>query len=358
MCRLLITVVLLACSTVSAQDTKQFVLAGSRGGVIELIDPTSLETLGRLHIDLPPKGVGLNGVSASVDVSTIYVEGPIAGNPRGCCSVYSIDLATLQMNQAVSIPGSPSIPGSRSPSRAEIKEMSNDRLQRSPDGHWLFGVRSFRGPTLDVYDLVQGSIVRQLTPKGLEGDWHPSGTWSGDQFYFYASKYDGSSARLWTVSPDTIDLGAGVAVEPFAQVPDCHPNSFALEEIAAAGNNLFAYEAFGFIGDRRGECSNPVPGGAWLIDPSTGQSLRHVAPDLHFSALIPDRGEKPVLYGLSSGGPNWEFPVQIVRIDARDGQVLQSRTLDTDRWNISIAALRMAPTGDVRVTQGQKSNVK
>jgi hypothetical protein len=351
--RLLIAAVLLACSVVSAQDTKQFVLAANRTGVVELLDPISLQTLSRIHIDLPPNSVGLNGVSANADGSMIYVEGPTADNPNGCCSLYSIDLATLRMNQAASIAGRDS--GIRRDSG--IKGMSNDRLHVSSDGHWLFGVRSFRGPALDVYDLVQGSIVRQLIPAGLDEEWFPSGAWSGDHFYFYASKHDGSSARLWMVSPSTTDLGEGVTVDPVAQAPGCPPNSFALEDITATENNLFVFEVFGFIGDRRIECSNLVQGGAWLIDSSNGQSLHHVAPDLHFSVLIPDRVE-PVLYGLSSGGPGWEFPVKLVRIDARNGQILQTRTLDTDRWNISIAPLRLAPTGDVHVIQGRNSNAK
>jgi len=351
MYRLLIAAILLACSPVSSQDTGKFILAANRSGVIELIDPESLRTLSRIHVDLPPDSVGLNGVSASADGSTIYVEGPIAGNLNGCCSLYSIDLATLRIDQTASIAGSPAL------GNKHVKGMRNDRVHRSPDGHWLFGVQTFPSPALDVYDAVQGSIVRQLAPTGLEGDWHPTGTWSGDRFYLYAYKGDGSSARLWTVSADTTDLGAGVAVEPFVQPSGCRASNFALEKIAAAGNGLFVYEAFGFILDRRADCPNAIPGGVWKIDPSNGRLLRQVGPEFHFSALISDRKE-PVLYGLSNGGPNWEFPVQLVRIDARDGQVLQSRTLDTDFWNISIAALRMAPTGDVQVTQDHKPTVK
>jgi hypothetical protein len=221
----------------------------------------------------------------------------------------------------------------------------------------LFGVKSFPSPALDVYDAIQGIFVRQLTPAGLEGDWHPTGTWSGDRFYFYASKGDGSAARLWTVSPDTTDLGAGVAVEPFVHPSGCNASSFASEQIVATKNDLFIYENFGFILDRRADCPSFILGGAGEIDPSDGRLIRHVVPELHFSTLLSDR-EEPVLYGLSNGGPEWEYPVQLVRIDARDGKVLQSRTLDTDRWNISIGALRMAPTGDVQVTQDHKPSVK
>jgi hypothetical protein len=122
-------------------------------------------------------------------------------------------------------------------------------------------------------------------------------------------------------------------------------------------NAFFVYESFGFILDRRANCPNQVSGGAWEIDPSDGRLLGQIAPELHFATLIPD-GVDPALYGLASGGPNWEFPVQIVRMDVRDGQILKSRTLDTDRWHISIATFRMAPTGDVRVTQDHPLSVK
>jgi WD40 repeat protein len=350
MSRLLIATILLACSVASAQDGKEFVLAARRAGVVELLDPISLQTISRIHVDLPPNSVGLNGISANSDGSKIYVEGPIADDPKGCCSLYSIDLATLRMNQAASIAGRDS--GIRKD--FGIKGISNDLLHVSPDGHWLFGVRTFRGPALDIYDLVQGSIVRQLTPTGFKDDWIPSGAWSGDHFFFYASKADGSSARLWIVSASPTDLGEGVDVDSIAQSPGCAQHRLALERIAASANKLFVYEAFGLIGDRRVECPNFVQGGAWLIDSSSGRLLRHITPDLHFSILLSDRQE-PVLFGLSNGGPNWEFPVKLLRIDAQDGQILQSRTLDTDRWSISIAPLRLAPEGDVQVIQDRRS---
>jgi hypothetical protein len=342
--RLLFPAILLACSSVSAQDAKQFILAASRSGVIELIDPVSLQTLGRIHVDLSRDGVFLNEVSASADGSTIYVQGPIARHPNGCCSLYSIDLATLRIGEASSIAGSPG------PGNEQFKRMRNDRVHRSPDGHWLLGVKSFPSPALDVYDAAHEILVRQLTPAGLEGDWHFAGIWSGDRFYLYGSKIDGSSARLWSVTPDTTDLGAGVKVELSEHPAGCDATSFTFAQIASAKNYLFIFEAFGFKLDRRNACRNFIPGGAWEIDPSDGRLLRQIDPELHFAALVSDK-EEPVLYGLSNGGPEWEFPVQLVRIDAGTGLVLQSRILDTDIWNISIGALRMAPTGDVRVTQ-------
>jgi hypothetical protein len=336
---LLIATFLFLCSSVFAQETRHFILATSRAGIIELIDPISLQAITRIHVELPTKSVGLNGASASADGSVIFVDGPIASDPNGCCSQYSIDLATLRMNRVAST--------------VEIREMIGDRVQLSPDGHWLFGVRSFHGPALDVYDVIQHSYVRQLKPTSLN-DGLPSGAWAGDQFYFYLSKRDGSEGRLWGVSSNTTDLGEGIAIAPIAQSPGCPPRPLVLENIAATEGTVFVYELFGFIGDRRFECSNIIEGGAWLVDPLNGQLLYHVAPDLHFSTLIPDH-EDQAFYGLSSGGPRWDFPVILVRIDARDGRILQSRTLDTDRWKVSVGSLRLVPAGDVRVIQKAES---
>ena len=185
---------LLACSILTAQDSKEMILAANRSGVVELIWPTTLETAGRIHFDPGPRSVGLNGVFASDDGSRLYVEGPVSTDPNGCCSLYSIDLGTLQTKVAASVPGSSSrhlfvvsdgvvhLAGALTPNGI-AREMDGARLHLSPDGRWLFGVRSFRGPTLVEYDVARGQVIRQLTPEGLEGDWWPAGAWSGDRFY-------------------------------------------------------------------------------------------------------------------------------------------------------------------------------
>jgi hypothetical protein len=333
------------------------ILSASRSGVVELIEPSTLETISRIHVDFGLQSVGLNGVSASADGSLLYVEGPIPNEPHGCCALYSIELATLQTKVAASISGS------RSRSMFVVsdglvylatvltpngipRDMSNDRLHLSPDGRWLFGVRSFRGPALDVYDVGRGLVVRQLTPEGLDSDWWPTGIWSGDRFYLYAANRNGSG-RLWSVSGETPQLGAGATVAPIGRLSGCSDQSS--KAIIAAAGNLFIYEEFGFKVDRRNGCAGRVPGGAWLVDPATGELNRQIAPDLHFSALLSD----PVgsqLYGLSPGGPNWESPAQLVRINPSDGGILQSRFLDPGFRRIAIARLRVVPSADVFAT--------
>jgi len=209
--------------------------------------------------------------------------------------------------------------------------MSNDRF--APLRRWPLAVRCEKLPRseLGVYDLVQGSIVRHLMPTGLEDDWFASGAWSGDHFFFYASKHDGSSARLWMACLARPISEKELLLTRSHRLLAARHIHLPFRKSLAAETNLFVYEAFGFIGDRRVE----------LFGPNSRRSLANrffkrphastCRARFIFSALIPDR-EEPVLYGLSCGGPNWEFPVKLVRMDARDGQILQTRTLDTDRW--------------------------
>ncbi len=346
--------VLLLCSPLAAQDSKNMILAAGRSGVVEIINPSTLETVGRIHFDLGPQSAGLNGIYAGADGSSLYVEGPIPAEPNGCCALYSINLGTLQTKVVASIPGSRSrntfvISDGVVYSAAALnlngfpEDMNNGRLHLSPDGRWLFGVRSFRGPALDMYDAAQGHVLRPLSPQGLEGDWWSTGTWSGDRFYLYAANNKGTG-RLWSVSPEKPSLDAAVAVAPLGHVSGCSDQSS--KGIAAAAGNLFLYEEFGFKLDRRNPCRAEVPGGAWVVDPATGQLLRQIAPDLHFSVLLSDQ-TRSQLYGLSAEDPNWQLPAQLVRIDPSDGRILQSRHLDPGFWRMAIAPVRNAPRDDV-----------
>jgi hypothetical protein len=361
-CATLFASALVASVVLEAQDANRYILATRRSGAIEIIDPESLATLGRIHFDLPSSSSGLNGVSASADGTMLYVEGPIPNEPKfrdavgGCCVLYGIDLATLQTRQVADIPGT----ASRSAfvtsdgityqtaalgGAAGIKEMVrwND-MHVSPDGRSIFGVTHFPGGALDTYDPAQGKILHYLVPSDLGERWWPNGIWMDDRFLFYAARDDGSTARLWSVSPGATELGEGVPVEPFAKVSGC--SSYVEAGLATSSGNLFLYEMFGWKLDRRNYCSG-VPGGAWILDPSSGSLLAHVAPDLYFSELIADR-EKGELYGLSVGDPGWGSRVELVRMDAQNGTILQSRVLESDYWRIAFAPLRTVPAADVR----------
>jgi len=327
----------LACSALFGQDLRTLILAANRSGNVEFIDPASLITVGRLHFDLGPHSAGLNGVSASADGAFLYVEAPAQNEANACCVLYSVDLATLQMKQVASIPGT----RSRTEFFGVPFEMAQDRLLVSADRHWVFGVTSFRGPALDMYDAVAKKIVRQLTPPALSGDWWPAGAWAGDQFHLYTANAAGEG-RLWTISPATTELGAGLPVSSFGQVTGC---SDASRSIVASSGNVFLYETFGFKVDRRNECSGPVPGGAWLVDINTGKLIRQIASDLHFSDLISDPATSQ-LYGLSLEDVQWASP-RLVQINQNDGSVLKSRPLDPGFSRVAMARVRLAPSGEV-----------
>jgi hypothetical protein len=328
----------LVCSALFGQDLRTLILAANQSGNVEFIDPASLITVGRLHFDLGPRSAGLNGVSASADGASLYVEAPAQNEANACCVLFAVDLATLQMKQVASIPGT----RSRTEFFGVPFEMSGDRLLVSGDRHWVFGVRSFRGPTLDIYDAAAKKIVRQLTPQGLTGNWWPAGAWAGDQFRLYAANA-ASEGRLWTISPETTELGAGLPVPPFGQVTGC--SSDAPRSIAASSSDVFLYEEFGFKVDRRNGCSSKIPGGAWLMDTSTGKLIRQMAPDLHFSALISDPATSQ-LYGLSVEDSYWASP-RLVQIDPSDGSVLKSRPLDPGFSRVAMARVRLTPSGEV-----------
>jgi len=205
-------------------------------------------------------------------------------------------------------------------------------------------VTHFPGGALDIYDPAQGKILHYLIPSDLGERWWPNGIWMDYRFLFYAARDDGSTARLWSVSPGATELGEGVPVEPFAKVSGC--SSYVEAGLAASSGNLFLYEMFGWKLDRRNYCSG-VPGGAWILNPSGGRLLAHVATDYYFSDLVADR-ENGELYGISLRDPTWGSGIELVRMNAQNGTILRSRVLESDNWRIAFAPLRTFPEGDVR----------
>jgi len=330
-------------------NSKTFIIAARRTGAVEFIDPATLETVSRIHIDIKPKSVGLNAVFVSEDGSTIYLEGPNLGDDKMCCSLYSINLATLEINLETFYPGSrPREPfvfvdgvayqPDRLAPNGVIAADGNMQFHRAPNSAALIGLTSTL--ELALYDPSAGASIRKLTPPDLGDGWSASGTWSGDNFYLYANKFGQPDARIWTLSINTTQLDSGVTVEPHGDVSGCRRETF--EAVTAAAGNLFLYEQFGGKFDRRPGCDQKVPGGAWLLDPTTGRLLKHVAPDLYFTTLVPDHTQ-PILYGLSADGDNPYESVKLARIDARNGSVLQTRALDSDLWRIVIAPIQFVP---------------
>jgi hypothetical protein len=223
----------------------------------------------------------------------------------------------------------------------------------SPDGHWRFRLNSFRGPSLETFDIEERGPTRKLIPPGLppedeSGNWYAQGAWSGSHFYLYVSRPD-DAGLIWTVAAGAESLPAGIPVEAFNQAPNCNEPLPVGRGLVTAGGNLFLYEPFGNRNVSARHCEG-LPGGAWVLDPATGRLTRQIAAELHFSGLIADPAE-PVLYGIALGGDNsLGEPEQLVRLNALDGTVVNSRTLGPgESLRVSVARLRDTRDGDVTV---------
>jgi hypothetical protein len=312
--------------TLWSQRSGDFLLVARRSGIAEIIDAITLQTVTRIHFDFH-----VERMSGIADTSVLSVDGYTDGP---CCKHYRLDLATGLLTEF------------------SQQDRSASTLI-SPDGRWRFTLNSFRGPSLETFDLRGREQARKLIPPGLppedeSGNWHAQGAWSGSNFYLYVSRPD-DAGLLWPVSPDAESLPAGIPVAAFNEAPNCYKRLPVGRGLVAAGGNLFLYEPFGNRNKSARHCGG-LPGGAWILDPATGRLTRQVATELHFSGLVADPAE-PVLYGMALGGDNSQGePEQLVRLNALDGSVVNSRILGPgESLQVSVARLRDIRDGDVTV---------
>jgi hypothetical protein len=85
-----------------SQTPGDFVLVARRTGVVEVLDPLTLQTVGQLHFDLH-----VEKLSANPDGTELYVDGYGSGP---CCQHYALDPATLILTE---IPAPPDASRSR-----------------------------------------------------------------------------------------------------------------------------------------------------------------------------------------------------------------------------------------------------
>jgi hypothetical protein len=164
------------CFSVSAAlaEDPLVVVAAGRAGTVHFFDA-----------ELAPMGtIGVNplleSVSASPDGRRLYIAQESQMKPGSCCGLFSLDLETKKMCFLTE----PSLYGAVSPDGrflfsqgARGVEVFNAttllRLQRmkgpgaynlqpSPDGRWLLGVTNSPQPSVDVFDLKGGAMVRQV----------------------------------------------------------------------------------------------------------------------------------------------------------------------------------------------------
>jgi len=351
--------VLLACLFAPAaadSATSNYLIVANQTGLIEFLDPASLKTLSSISVNLPLESTGLRGIFADPNGHTVYIEGPVGPNSEAannCCWLYSIDLSTLQTTRVAGIWGTSSRhnlvnagPGMLQLTTRWPKNNNSavdDRWQVSPDGRWWFGLRD--GPALDLYDVANAKIARSFAAPSNSGQpaW-ATGAWLGNQFYVYAKVED--SARLWTLSPDSSELGDGVVIPDLNQSPVCSFEDIA--QLIAASHRLLLYEVFGGKVDRRFRCPS-VPGGVSVLDPATGNLTATLASERHFWTLVPN-ADGSEFFAITSEEESMQTSANLLRISAKTGQILQQRTLGSGYSWLANASLQSVPPGHVTVT--------
>lgn len=350
-------------ATAQVQKTREVILATRRNHRVVVFDARSLAQLGHFIVS-----DGAESVSASPDGRTLFLQQPSPSSPNSCCALFSLDLDTGSLCELIF----PSSPGVTSPdgrllftqrgnvgvevfdakSLARlpvIKAPGGYMLYVSPDSRWLFGVASWVGPSLDIFDLERREMVRRLA---LTGERSPRGAWLGNRFYLYA--HDGKEGNLWQVTPDTTEL---VSPKKIALPVPSHDGKPVFQQLIAAGDRLVIYEPLGWWlkMDRRRQDAEMLAG-LFSIDPATG-AFEHLAPGTDFTQLVTSE-DGSELYGIDAGSSERSRPTSLLRIDSRTGTILKKRDLARDVWHIAVARLpeSLIPRGRVWTTPCANSN--
>lgn len=366
--RILISIALLivglsaAPATAQFQKTREVILATRRNHRVVVFDASSLAQLGHFIVS-----EGAESVSASPDGRKLYLEQPSPSRPNGCCTLFSLDLATAALCELIY----PSSRGVASPdgrllftqrgnigvevfdakSLARlpvIKAPGGYTLYVSPDSRWLFGAASWVDPSLDIFDLERREMVGRLA---LTGERSPRGAWLGNRFYLYA--HDGNEGNLWQVTPDTTELASPKKIALPVPGRDGKP---AFQQVIAAGDRLIVYEPLGWWLKLDRSENAEIPGGMFSIDPATG-AFEHLTSATDFTQLVASEDGRN-LYGIDAGTREQTRPPSLLRLDSRTGTILKKRDLARDVWHIGVARLPVSliPRGRVWTTPCQNAN--
>jgi len=324
---------LLAAAAMAADPV---LLASRRGGWMEAFRLDNLETVARIHM---PERV--EGVEAFPDGQWLFVRAPHPQAPEVCCALFALDTRRLRAF-AILWPGiRPVLANGRlftqrgddgidvfdARSLAHLPVLRAPgvyQLAASPDGRWLIGATQFPPSRLDIFDLSQLKLVRQIPAEGQP----LRGVWLGSQYYLFAPGLPGA-ARVWQVDPQA----AGLPQPRLVRLADSAACPEPDYQVLAAGDRLAVYSPLSPRPDRI-EC---MAGGYILADPTTAEASKRLAPDLHFFSLIASPDGK-ILYGIGTrdGKPG---AAQLVKLDARSGQTLTARALPSDAWYLTLASI-------------------
>jgi hypothetical protein len=181
-------------------DRQQVLLATTRNGWIEAIDPDTLQTLGQYSI-----GTSVEGVIAMPGGRTLPMAKSREFEDNGCCGLFTLDLVTKKLTPLLDIAqvAVTTTDGSRIVTqRGNVGIDVFDRrtfarlptieapgvyhLQLSPDNCWLYGTSNGPHPALDIFDLTESKLVRHLE---VPYDF-PRGVFLNGRFLLFA--YDGN----------------------------------------------------------------------------------------------------------------------------------------------------------------------
>jgi hypothetical protein len=340
-----------------AREYRAVLLAAHRAGRVEVLDPITLLPLGSIKV-LPLA----NGVTSD-RTGVLFLREGLAPDFQGCCALYAVNLKTREMTKllepvadvAVSPDGQHVV---TQRGNVGIESFSIHTLQRelaiprsiapggyalsfSPNSRLLFGVSNFP-PVLDVFDFEPRKLMlRFAAPQ----DHTILGAWVGNAYYLYG--YRKGTGQLWRVNSDNSALEGPVKIDFPDPAPECNIEG---QGMFGTGGRLFLYELFGAKSDRRDICAREIPGGVLSVDPQTGGTLAHLAPDIHFASLISGADGKE-LFGIDVRDTTWTS-VGLVRLNAITGEVLASRNLTSDVWSIDLATVpsELVPSVPVEAT--------
>jgi hypothetical protein len=338
-------------SRASKDQNVDVLIATRRNRRVDFFDISSLDLLGSFAVH--PLA---HSVCVSPNGRTLYLQQAATPNGNSCCALFSLDLATrvlcpLIEPSGVGIPTSDGLRVFTQRGNVGIEVFDAKTLVRLPtlqapgiyrlsvsgDSRWLFGTTNWKGPSVDIFDLKSGRLARRLMlPKGSL----PSGEWLGDKFYVHA--LGSGRSHLWMVTPEAQTLGSPFEID-LPNLPESRGPTFL--QMLAGGNHLFLFEVFGHkLDPRRRNVS--LGGGVFVINPSDGSVISHLAPTIQFSRLVVSRDGR-TLYGIDSGQLDWHGPVRLLKIDTEGGSILVQRSLDTDVWFIAQAKVpkQLIPRG-------------
>ena len=354
---------------ISSDQARWVLLLAGRSGVIETVDPATLETIGTIHT-----GSMNNWVAALPDGRTLLVALSKPPESQTCCAIYMLDLESGRMVPLIfpALHGVLSMNGhqlyaqrgnvgidivdlltlQRGPAMGPLGKTY--LLQPSSYRRWLFGVAYTPSLSLDMFDRKTNTLARSIS---IPGGQQLTGVWAGEKYYLLG--YGKGKGTLWSATPDTQNLGDGKPVDLHELGGDCRlPGSKVTEPLMIqppvfAGGRLVVYEGFGGKFDRR-ECASPPSGGVYLIDPASGAVVAHLAPSLYFTRLEASR-DGTELFGIELGPSMAKYTSRLIRLDPGSGKILASRELNGGMAvHLSLALLfdSVIPHGEVQASLG------